>query len=167
MRYAFVVWLSLILPGLAQAQVSTVNSAADDPELNHAKEVAVSTLPVFLAHAKADTGYSTSEYSVKVSVPVDHPDADHEVIWVSPFTLMRNGRGRGELANDPFALPGMKIGDALDFSRDQIEDWGFKGPDGHLHGNYTTRVIVPRLDDKSAAYITDLLSAEPIPQNWR
>ncbi len=167
MRFACLLALALALPGLARAQDPTINFAGDDPVMNRAIETAVASLPVFLSHAAAGTELSAIEYSVKVSVKVDHPEMEHEIIWVSPFMLSPDGQGKGELANEPVALPGMQIGDTLTFTRDQIEDWGFEGPDGHLYGHYTTRVMIPQLDAQSAAYITDLLSADPMPADWR
>ncbi|OYX40976.1 MAG: hypothetical protein B7Z02_17255 [Rhodobacterales bacterium 32-67-9] len=167
MRFACLLALSLALPGLARAQDTTIIFANDDPVMNRAIETAISTLPVFLTHAGAGTGLSAAGYSVKVAVKVEHPEMEQEIIWVSPFTLTPDGQGRGKLANDPVAMPGMEIGDTLTFTRDQIKDWGFKGPDGHLYGHYTTRVLIPQLDAESAAYITDLLSKEPKPADWR
>ena len=167
MRFACILALALALPGLARAQDPTINFAGDDPVMNRAIETAVANLPVFLAHAGAETGLSAAEYSVKVAVKVNHPEMEHEIIWISPFMLSPDGQGKGVLANEPVAMPGMGIGDTLTFTREQIEDWGFEGPDGHLYGHYTTRVIIPHLDAESAAYITDLLSAGPMPADWR
>lgn len=167
MRFACLLALSLALPGVARAQDPTIVFAGDDPVMTRAIETAVANLPVFLAHAGAGTELSAVDYSVKVSVKVDHPEMEHEIIWLSPFTLSPDGRGKGALANDPVAMPGMKIGDMLTFTRDQIEDWGFEGQDGHLYGHYTTRVMIPQLDAQSAAYVTDLLSKDPMPADWR
>lgn len=92
------------LPGLARAQDPTVSFAGDDRVMIRAIETAVATLPVLLAHAGAGTELPAVEYSVKVPVKVDHPEMEHEIIWISPFTLSSDGQGKGALANEPVAI---------------------------------------------------------------
>ena len=104
MRFACLLALSLALPGLARGQATTISFASGAPVMPRAIETAAATLPVLPAHAGAASALATSGPSDKVAPSVERPEAEHEIIWVRPFTLSSDGQDKGALAYDPVAI---------------------------------------------------------------
>jgi uncharacterized protein YegJ (DUF2314 family) len=70
------------------------------------------------------------------------------------------------LANEPYELGTLKVGDQIDFRMEQISDWSLYSADGLLYGNYTSRVMF----DSGAFGDTPfeaIFTAEPIPAEWQ
>jgi uncharacterized protein YegJ (DUF2314 family) len=159
--------LVLGLAQVAQAQDPIVEFAGDDPVMVAAMEEAQRSLPRFLTEALGPDGQSLDGTAIKVRLEADGsvPEMTHEIIWVGPFARV-DGAYAGLLANEPQALGGLKAGDRVDFTQDQIVDWSFSGPDGKLYGNYTTRVMLPHLSADEAAWLNDALSELAVPDFW-
>ena len=99
---------------------------------------------------------------VKVIVPID--DTLAEVIWVAPFA--RTGQSFfGYLQNEPEHMEGYQVGDSIRFGQDQIADW-YLSRDGKVFGNFTTRVMLPHLSEEDRAWLSEMLSDQPIPSDW-
>ena len=146
---------------VADAADHTISFANDDPAMNEAQEEARGHLDRFLATVMQDNGVARGDAAIKVAMPTD---AGHEVIWVTPFAI-HNGTFLGRLANEPQEIPG-HAGDTVHFSRGQVRDWSFMGPDRRIYGSFTTRALLPHLDPNQAEEIAAILSDNPLPTDW-
>jgi len=166
LRYVLAFGL-LLGPVAALAQDPITEFGTGDREMNAAMAAAQDTLPLFLVNVTDEDGLGLPGASVKVAFAVDRSDMTSEVIWVGPFRWDGGDGFVGLLANEPHALGDLGLGDPVDFSADMVRDWSLVATDGTLYGNYTTRVMIPRIDAASARELRAVLAKEPIPAGWR
>ena len=165
------VLLSVALPcwaPFAMAQGDpTIQVIEGDPEIAEAVEAARETLDLFLTNVVDSDGYSLRGADVKVAIPTGDESVKIENIWVGPFGTPDGTRFVGALANEPNMLAGLSLGSKVSFSRDMIVDWSIVSPDGMRFGNYTTRVVLNRMDPAQAAEIIQQFPDDPVPPDWR
>ncbi len=126
-----------------------------DPQMSAAIKNAHRTLPHFYRQAQGKL--SSGEFTVKVAFPVEGGGNEH--IWVS--LLARSGKNmEGRLLNNPVNVP-YKIDQKVEFTESSLSDWSYWGSDGKLHGNYTTRVMLPHLSAADAAQMRAILAPLP------
>lgn len=147
---------------LAQGDPLTEFSSSDG-EMNAAMATAQDTLPLFLANVTDDEGFNTGNTSLKVAFDTQ---MGPEIIWVGPFVWDGDQRMAGLLRNQPNFMDGLNAGDRVDFTVEMVRDWSFITDEGILFGNYTTRVMIPELDDATAEQLSAVLSADPVPSDW-
>lgn len=138
--------------------------SADDLEMNAAMDAARASLPLFLENATEGGGTSIVGAGIKVAFPTGNDGA--EIIWVNPFRWDGGAKFVGLLSNQPNYLGDLNAGDQVAFSIDMVRDWSLSGPSGQMFGNYTTRVMIPQLDQETAVALTQMLSADPVPAGW-
>ncbi|MDF1669184.1 MAG: DUF2314 domain-containing protein [Roseovarius sp.] len=160
---AFVLWLVVILPGVAFAGDPVVDFNANDPIKDAAVALARKTLPKFLRNTLHGHEQSIDGASLKVEVAI-HADLS-EIIWVLPFARARGGGFVGVLANEPVHMSGYSAGDTIRFARRDIQDWSLMRDD-QLYGNYVTRIMLPHLDAENRAWLNDALVTPPVPLDW-
>ena len=144
---------------------ATMSSAADptflfsstDPEMNTAIKSARSTLEDFLNLTQSG-GFCGTDSSLKVAVP--YGDDNQEHIWMGDFQLQSDGRFEATVGNDPVYVTGLNFGDRYAFGRDQISDWMY-WEDGHIHGAYTLRVLLPQMPAEQADEFRTILAPLP------
>ena len=149
--------------GTAQDNGGTVAFATNDPVMGAAIQQARETLPLFLCASVDDEGYGPQGAFLKVAVPVNDPRMDDEVIWVGPFAAWDGKNFAGLLANQLVAMPGLNMGDQIDFTYDMIADWSWAHPSGAFYGDYTTRVIYRQQGDLGAL---SALTDPPYDTRW-
>jgi uncharacterized protein YegJ (DUF2314 family) len=140
MKLAVRTMLSLMLalaPISARAQDSqqgddkVVNVARDDPDMTAAIAQARASLDQFLALSDAPPA-GTSDYKLKVEVR-DGDTSEH--FWIIPFHRTATGFA-GTLANEPQAVHNVVAGQELEFTRNDVSDWGLyqkRPPSRQLH----------------------------------
>jgi uncharacterized protein YegJ (DUF2314 family) len=128
-----------------------------DPVMNAAMADAKKSLPVFLEQLKSPAAGVTM-LSLKVAVGTDIGSVEH--IWVDQIRQLEDGTFEAVYANDPVDFEG-NLGDPVTFDEKSISDWSYL-EDGFLHGNYTTRVMLPQIDAESAASLKEILA--PLPE---
>ncbi|TIL76718.1 MAG: DUF2314 domain-containing protein [Mesorhizobium sp.] len=143
--------LSLML-ALAPAHVhaqgdKTVMVRSDDPEMTTAIEQARASLDDFLALSEAPPP-GTDKFKLKVMI-VDGDATEH--FWVIPFKRTASGFA-GILANEPEIVQNVVYGQYIEFSRDDISDWGYIR-DGHQVGSYTVCVMLKKMSEQDADYM--------------
>jgi len=150
-----------------QASGDPVTSVAtDNEEMNAAQDTAQESLPLFLANVIAENGVALEGAGLKVAFPISGAN-NAEIIWITPFKWDGGSSFVGVLANQPNWMEGLNIGDTVNFSSDMIRDWSWISTDGKLFGNFTTRVMIPLMDDETAASMTQVLSDPAIPSDWQ
>lgn len=141
--------------------------SANDPVMNAAMAEARETLPLFLENVVDAEGYGQQGTYLKVAFAVNSAQMDNEIIWVGPFADWGDGTFAGLLSNEPVAMPSLRAGDRVDFTRDMIRDWSYRSPDGKGYGNYTTRVVAEQLPKADRDQILSSLSPDPVPAAWK
>ena len=169
MRQLLSVLVILSLLGSTQwatAENSIINWEADDPKMQAAVSSAQDTLDKFFQHAIDENQKALPSASLKVAFAVDAPDATDELIWVSDFKHLADGRLIGKLANDPEFMRDMAYNSEVNFSPSQIVDWSFLGADQKAYGHFTTRVLLSGASKDQAQAIMEILSENKIPADW-
>lgn len=111
-------------------------------------------------------GWFSPSLAFKVALPVNNPDVQAEMIWVDQ--IRRKGQiFEARLAGYPHHMPGMRMGDTVEFFLDQIADWAVQAVDGRYYGYYTTRVLIQSMEPQRAAKYRATLVENPIPPQWR
>ncbi|TRC92564.1 DUF2314 domain-containing protein [Mesorhizobium sp. WSM4303] len=155
MKHAIRVMLSLMLasaPISAGAQNSqqgddkVVNVARDDPDMAAAIAQARASLDQFLSLSEAPPA-GTTDYKLKVEVK-DGDTSEH--FWIIPFHKTASGFA-GTLANEPQAVHNVTAGQELEFTRDDISDWGYT-KNGRQVGSFTVCVLFKAISKEEAAY---------------
>jgi uncharacterized protein YegJ (DUF2314 family) len=145
----------------------TTPIAGNDPKMQKAIHAARQSLPgVLAAHLPAGS-VSAPAFTLKISLPVTSASAQSqgvtdEAIWVEE--IAQHGTAFTALfANEPDFLPGLHLGDPVQFTRDQIIDWSLQDADDLLYGHFTTRALLSHLTPDEAEVLRQMLSANPIP----
>jgi uncharacterized protein YegJ (DUF2314 family) len=144
-------------PVFAQGGDPVVNFSEDDAAMNAAMAAAQKSLPLFMGHLN-DPGSAATDLILKVAISTDTDYVEH--IWVDQIRALGDDTFEGRYANQPVEFQGNE-GDPVTFSQASISDWSFMQGD-QLHGNYTTRVMLPYIDPDYAAYLTSILA--PLPE---
>lgn len=140
-----------------------VTSYADsDARMNTAIEQARALLPLFFQEFASTT--APGAFTIKVGLATN--GGGHEHIWVGDLHYEGN-QLVGNLINEPYDLPGMRLGSQVAINNDDISDWTIATPDG-VYGGYTTRVM---LEDMPAAQAEEYrvglqMTRDPTPSWW-
>lgn len=154
---------ALAAPTLADAPKKVVSS---DWQISQAWAAARATLPTAIGATEKRHGRFSPSLALKVALPVKDPDVQAEMIWVD--RIRRNGvLFEARLAGYPRHMPGMRMGDTVDFFYDQIADWAVQAVDGRFYGYYTTRVLIKSMEPERAAKHRATLVDNPLPPGWR
>ena len=96
------------------------------------------TLDEFLSVA-ASPRAGTSGYALKVAIS---DGKNTEYFWVNGFSRARD-RFTGILNNEPRLVKKHKLGERIEFSRDQIADWTYvDGSSKRMIGNFTACALL-------------------------
>ncbi|RWI97691.1 DUF2314 domain-containing protein [Mesorhizobium sp.] len=129
-----------------QGDDKTVMVAPDDAEMAAAIAKARSSLDDFLALSDAPPP-GTGRFKLKVMV-VDGHATEH--FWL-PFKRTATGFVR-ILANEPKLVRNVVFGQNIEFSKDDISDWGYTR-DGHQVGSFTVCVMFKKMSKEEADYM--------------
>ncbi|WP_348628689.1 DUF2314 domain-containing protein [Mesorhizobium sp. M1A.F.Ca.IN.022.07.1.1] len=130
-----------------QGDDKTVMVAPDDAEMAAAISKARSSLDDFLALSDAPPP-GTGRFKLKVMV-VDGHATEH--FWVIPFKRTATGFV-GILANEPKLVRNVVFGQNIEFSKDDISDWGYTR-DRHQVGSFTVCVMFKKMSKEEADYM--------------
>jgi len=120
------------------------------------------TYPQFLTALDIAPPLRQADYMVKVALAT--PDGGEEHIWVDNLRV-DGDRMFGTLANEPGNLPGMRRGSPIEIDHALVSDWSIDGSEG-MYGNYTTRVMLPHMNEADAAALRESLTRTPLPLDW-
>jgi len=140
---------SLDTPDSSNSDDKIVKVEKDDPDMLAAFAKARGETDNFIAIMTAKTGDS---YSVKVGVT----DGDQtEYFWLDNLTYA-DGVFSGTIDNDPELVKNVKMGQAINVKKEEIFDWLYM-KDGKMYGNYTVRVLLPKMSKEDADKIKAML----------
>lgn len=116
-----------------------VYAESGDPELENAKQEALSNLDYFIKSFESNSNDTILEFYVKMDF-IDNGEHEHMWIYVSKFA---NEKFFGFLANEPEIVKNVKIGQPLEVTKDLIEDWVIlDSRTGKKAGDYSTKVLL-------------------------
>lgn len=148
MRATCLVLTLFMLSGFAVASENIAAVRTTDAQMNLAIQRARDSLGMF-QQLKTDPKSGAEKFELKVSF-------SGEMMWVSPFRP--NGdRYEGILRNAPQFNPDLALGRQVQFSREQIVDWGYM-KNGKRFGHFTTCVLLARQKPEEAARIKQEMS---------
>lgn len=143
-----------VAPQAVQAGDPVVGYSTSDAQMNAAMAAARESYPsAFLGAIRAREG---EDFLLKAGI--DTPGNGREHIWTAPISISST-EITAELVNEPVYFEG-HVGDEITFAPEQISDWSYRR-DGKLHGNYTTRVMLPELPQDEAARLRAILAPLP------
>ncbi|MDG4896381.1 DUF2314 domain-containing protein [Mesorhizobium sp. WSM4976] len=147
-RVALCLLLALApLPARAEGDDKAMMIASDDAEMATAIEKARSSLDEFLALADAPPP-GTDRFKLKVMI-ADGNATEH--FWVIPFKRTETGFV-GILANQPEIVQNVVLGQNIEFTRDDISDWGYTR-NGRQVGSFTVCVMLKKMSKEEAEYM--------------
>lgn len=123
-----------------------VNVARDDPDMAAAIAQARASLDQFLALSDAPPA-GTSDYKLKVEVR-EGDNSEH--FWVIPFHRTATGFS-GTLANEPEVVHNVVAGQELEFTRNEVSDWGYT-KNGRQVGSFTVCVLFKTMSKEDVDY---------------
>ena len=113
----------------------------NDPELEEAREDALSTLDYFVNSFNSYSSDSSYVYSIKTEF-IEQGQSEH--MWLSLLKI-RGNYFQGVLNNDPEKLKEIKFGDTVSIRRHQIEDWLiYNSKNKKTEGGYSISVLEAR-----------------------
>jgi uncharacterized protein YegJ (DUF2314 family) len=146
--------LAIILLHLSCLAQKPLDVAASDKAMNEA--IARAKASVHRVQLELERG--NTHVSVKVPI-VEGAAVEH--FWLREVTFNRKtAQFSGLIDNDPGFVKNVKIGQSLTVSATQISDWLYMR-EGRMHGNFTIRVLLPRMPAAEAQWWHAKLSAEP------
>lgn len=127
----------------------TIIFTPGDTDMAAAIAQALASLDEFLALSEAPPS-GTDRFKLKVKVR-DGNVTEH--FWVIPFRRTETGFA-GILANQPEEVRNVVLGQNIEFTRDEISDWGYTS-DGHQVGSFTVCVMFKKMSKEGADYMRD------------
>lgn len=128
------------------------STKADDAGMNAAIAMARATLDRFDSALNSDK-YDKGWNMLKVRFPT--PSGGAEYIWLVDITRV-NGHYQGIVTDSVYDTMQVRQGDTVTINQADITDWMF-GTDSVIHGAYTTRVILSRMNaEERARYHRDV-----------
>ena len=128
-----------------------------DAALAAASSEARKSLPLFWAKFDAKpAGYG--HYAVKAAFQTRAGATEN--IWVNVIGRT-DGKVIGELANEPYDLGDLKVGDQVEVDEAAITDWQYSKAD-KLYGQFTTRALSARANAAQRAQSAELFSPQPL-----
>jgi uncharacterized protein YegJ (DUF2314 family) len=123
---------------------STVFVPDGDPEMARAIAEAVASI------SKLDAALEASRARCYVKAAFPCPDGDEEICWVH-VEEKRDGAYHGTLDVVPENLPGLSAGSPVRVAVQDAVDWMIVADGAPIEGNFTLRVLLPRMNADEAA----------------
>lgn len=162
----FAAFAMLAAPAAAEVDDGKVYLFADDdPAMNGAIAEARGYLDQVLSAFDDAPEQQHGAFMLKVGLRNRHDGVEH--IWVDQLQRIDDDHWQGALANPPDDLgDDMALGSTVEFEATQISDWSIDAGHGLL-GNFTTRVMLPRLPADEQREVRAMLAPEPVPEAWK
>ena len=148
----FVAASALLIASVALANDPVIGVAADDAQMNAA-----------ITRARSEVGRvikalaSGHEVSIKLAVR-DGSQVEH--FWLSDVTYSSvTETFSGKIDNDPDTVRTVAYGQSVSVPKGEISDWLYM-EGGRMFGNYTLRVLLPKMPKAEADKVRSHLSEE-------
>lgn len=170
MRSVFLALALVLAPGAAFAQKGdnvedqVISYRDSDTRMNSAIEQARALLPLFLDEFRRASTQAREAFTVKAGLRTSEGGREH--IWIGDLRY-DGDQLVGNLINEPYDLPGLRLGSRVEIELEDISDWSIRTPQG-TYGGFTTRVMLEDMAPSEAQrYRTALsLANDPTPPGW-
>lgn len=152
--------VALAACGAEPADTLEAEEARFQHDLSDASAKAREKLSYFWEHFNAPL-IDEFDFSLKAAIPRRDGQAGAEDVWLENIANAPD-RIVGELTRAPRYLGSLGEGAIVEFQENQVTDWAFWRGD-LLLGHYTTRVLLPRLDQLQQDFMRPLFEASPDP----
>lgn len=154
--------LALVLAACSggEAEGPAAEEAKFQKDLSAATVQARERLSYFWEHFLAPQ-VDEFDFSLKAAIPRRDGLSGAEDVWLDNIAKAPD-KIIGELSIAPRYLGTLEKGAIVEFQENQIVDWAFWRGD-KLFGHYTTRVLLPRLDQLQQDFMRPLFEASPDP----
>jgi uncharacterized protein YegJ (DUF2314 family) len=123
----------------------TLHLDQNDAELDRIAEQARATLPVFVRRLRHPMD-GDDNFRIKCPFRADSGSGfSREQLWLSDIRF-KNGAYFGTVTNTPFYISGLKKGDTLSFSIDDITDWMYTR-DGKIIGGLSIKYLLEQIPE--------------------
>ncbi|MFT3723790.1 MAG: DUF2314 domain-containing protein [Hyphomonadaceae bacterium] len=143
-----------------EADSPAAEEAKFQQNLTEATAKARAQLPYFWEHFLAPQ-VDEFDFSVKAALARRDGQPGAEEVWLDNIAKAPD-KIIGELSIKPRYLGTLEKGAVVDIQENQITDWAFWRGD-KLLGHYTTRILLPRLDQLQQDFMRPLFEASPDP----
>jgi uncharacterized protein YegJ (DUF2314 family) len=138
---------------VAIANDLTISIEADDPRMRAAISRARNEVPRLITEMVA----GNKDVSVKVAID-DHGRVEY--FWLKDIEYLPSSESfRGKIDNDPESVHTVVLGQVVTVSKASISDWLYIS-NGRMFGNYTLRVLLPKMPALEAEKARKWLSDE-------
>jgi uncharacterized protein YegJ (DUF2314 family) len=125
---------------------TVIGVSTEDMEMNKIMEDARTTIADFIEIID-DTSIDPYSRSVKFPFETDAGSVNQiEHIWITAITK-ENNKYYGIVANDPFYIKSMKLGDKIEFDINKVSDWKYV-KDGYLIGGKSIKYFYDRMSEE-------------------
>lgn len=125
---------------------STVTIDQYNPVLSAIAREARAGLPVFFRHMIRPEAGESHFYIKHPFTEFSEMGVSTEQIWLTDIRF-RDGRYYGALANNPVFLSGMRRGDTVHFSADEVTDWMFLR-NGEIVGGQSIKYLLQQIPEE-------------------
>jgi uncharacterized protein YegJ (DUF2314 family) len=125
-----------------ETQAPVVAVKSDDPDIALSRSQAQKTLAGFLAQA-VPPAPNTEKHAVKVPL---REGGKTEWVWVGKLRDIGGGRYAGILDNKPVDVTGFKIGQTIEFRREDVADWVYRNG-SKMAGGYSVCILAAKKGD--------------------
>ncbi|GAB4464785.1 MAG: hypothetical protein OHK0029_34960 [Armatimonadaceae bacterium] len=137
------VFLHTLLNDLFGSDPQLATVVAGDEEIEAAHQRAIEELP--LVRSRYQAGFRSGEtLHIKTGFPI--PNETQEYMWIA-VTGWRDGRIRGQLANEPQYRRDLQAGQSIEIGEEDVFDWLIVHPNGLMEGAFTNHVLNDQEDD--------------------
>jgi uncharacterized protein YegJ (DUF2314 family) len=149
--------MAMMLPAPSFAREITQRVARSDPRMQAAEKQARETLPIFWRRL----GSRDPQIDVAlVSVGFPTPEGNIELLWMT-LTKIDGSKISGRIVNESTELPNIHVQQEVVVDESTIADWSYRKA-GKFYGQFTTRVMLKRVDAKTAAAEGAVLAPTPL-----
>ncbi len=154
--------LALVLAACSGGEAEGPAAAEEkfEADLASAAAKARARLPYFWEHFLAPQ-VDEFDFALKAAIPRRDGQPGAEEVWLDNLAKAPD-KIIGELSIAPRYLGPLEKGAIVEFQESQVVDWAFWRGD-RLFGHYTTRVLLPRLDQLQQDFMRPLFEASPDP----
>jgi len=131
------IWLNSLLTDLIGSDPQLAVVETGDEAMEAAHQNALAELPRI--RTRFQNGFRLGEVlHIKHGFPI--PGGAHEYMWIA-VTGWREGRIRGQLANDPQYRSDLRAGQNVEIGEEEVYDWLIVHTDGSIEGAFTNRLL--------------------------
>jgi uncharacterized protein YegJ (DUF2314 family) len=149
--------------GIASSRINPfVQPTEIEKAVSDAEAAARRHFDSFLTHVSTSHEPLLATVAVRIALPAK--SGERETVWITSVEKRSDGSFVGTRGHSPKSgLVASEAGNVI-FTRSQVRDWSFVGPDNRLYGSFTARALSPYMPLGSNDRMVSILSESPLPE---